>query len=328
MCRFSPRGRRGFTLIELLVVIAIIGVLIGLLLPAVQKVREAAARSKCQSNMRQIALGHHVHHDNKGSFPPFWGTVGTGEGYVLDSPANYHILPFIEENGVFEAGWRPGQNPKHYHHDVNENGMGSARSKPIKLFQCPSDSTQNPQGMGQVNTDWAASSYGINAQVFSNVIITNPTSNPFTDMTPSYCKLPEGLPDGSSKTIMYSDKLAFCSGRNVTTAGNWNNLLLHKGHNPNTPAIGWWGAPGALEWNYSTNARENGAPGSVAASAPVFNPPMPCPSTVPSSSHSGIINVVMCDASVKAVRRSVSATSWWAAMTPNSKDIAGSDFFD
>jgi hypothetical protein len=308
----------------LLVVIAIIGVLIGLLLPAVQKVREAAARSKCQSNMRQIALGHHTHHDNKGSFPPMWGLVGSGEGRVDGNP-NYHVLPFIEEMGVFEAGFRP-TNGKYYHCTTNENGMGGgAHTKPIKLFQCPSDATMTPSGMGQNNSDWAASSYGYNAQVFGNVFIQPNGGNPYSDMSQNFAKLPESIPDGSSKTIMYTDRLAFCSGRNLGT-GTWNNLLQHTGHNPHTPTIGWWGAPNAMTWNWSGNTYTGGTAGSVDLSLPLFNPPLPCDPTRPSSSHNGIINVVMCDASVKAVRRNVAATSWWASMTPNSKDVAGADF--
>ena len=132
--------RHGFTLIELLVVIAIIAVLIGLLLPAVQKVREAAARSQCANNLKQIGLGLHNYALTNDAFPPGYNGVGMTPGWGWSA----FLLPYVEQQGLSDALGLP----------LSDFGNGADPAPPValtqmglKVYTCPSatDPTQNFQ---------------------------------------------------------------------------------------------------------------------------------------------------------------------------------------
>ena len=138
--------RRGFTLIELLVVIAIISILIGLLLPAVQKIREAANRMKCSNNLKQIGLALHNYHDTQGAFP----ASGLRSTSAIASNFSIHalILPYIEQDNLYKSinFSVPAADP------LNDG----PRATPVSLYVCPSDP------MNRVPAGWAGTSYRAN----------------------------------------------------------------------------------------------------------------------------------------------------------------------
>src|SRR5262249_37612990 len=157
-------GRLGFTLIELLVVIAIISILIGLLLPAVEKVRDAAARAKCQNNLKQIGLAMHSYMDVNNGLPPNGVFVYTGSAVVQTSPwsAISRILPFIEQENLFRGI------------DFNQSysTQPGITSKRVATYICPAEANDKGSGSDPIygNKNWTLN-YAVN--LGSWAVLTN-----------------------------------------------------------------------------------------------------------------------------------------------------------
>jgi type II secretory pathway pseudopilin PulG len=291
--------RRAFTLFQLLLVLAILLILLALLLPAVQKVREAAARSQSSNNLKQIALATINYADtNNGTLPP--GIDDKGFATAA------YILPYLEQDNLYKT--------IDFKKDIGDKANAQARKAQIRTYLSPRDAVPS------VKPEWGATNY-----LFNDQVLLPAAKKP---------KYPAYISDGTSNTIMDGETLKGDGGAKAVDVRRQYVLLKKedlKATGPNTgikyfkdnkniagDRCASWMDGRFLQGTYNSRLRPNDE-----------RPDVSCGGVSGVSalrSFDQIVTVGMFDGSVRSVAVAVSHDTWKAAMTPNNGDILGSDW--
>jgi prepilin-type N-terminal cleavage/methylation domain-containing protein/prepilin-type processing-associated H-X9-DG protein len=316
--------QKGFTLIELLVVIAIIGILIALLLPAVQMAREASRRAQCVNNLKQFGIAMHNYHDVFKSLPPAGfmdaGLTSVNTGFIVDWSEQARLLPYFEQGNL--------SNLLNFNLTWNAPVNHAAALVPVPIFKCPSDSgLMIPPGVGsQLNY---FGNYG------NNILRGQPTWPGMAGTPNATMPAPNGvfvfgvavpfsdILDGLSQTAAFSemDTGDFNNGISTPTSDNYLSFAMPITANDayvacmqldvtNLANQGWsdTGAPWTSETGSDTVYVHAAPPNSRSCGfliAGRFE-------SAASSYHPGGVNVLMCDSSVKFVTNGIDLPTWWA----------------
>jgi len=286
----SKKSRQGFTLIELLVVIAIIAILIGLLLPAVQKVREAAARSQCSNNLKQMGLAVQNANDTYNGLPPIYGHYPFNSANSISASTHVWLLPFMEQQNVFN---------------------NQTWTVPIKPYICPSDPTNSTSQPGYT-------SYAANSLVFGTCTVN--AANAVMGTTPPTAtvsalggsRYPASLPDGTSNTILWTDMIAQCG--TGATPNQWYSV---PGTSGGIPFVAYSVTPPTAYFAANLNQTTCGTTKLATGTSGVGQA---------TSAHTSVVLAGLGDGSVRNLSTGLSLWTYGLALIPNDGYPMGSDW--